>query len=128
MRARRRLLHQETARAKRESRKVQFAGIAHAVAITQVGTVVTSTSDAPRAEASDAKAVAEREAASYTKFREEMAHEEKKEFRAKLWVSCGLFTALWLVGSAIFMATEGWSFGTAVFFCEFPDITLFLRD
>jgi hypothetical protein len=119
MRERRRLYQQETARAKRESHNHQFAVIAHAVAFAHAGTDITTTNDAAmRADASGSKAAAEREAAAYIKFREEMAREEKKEFRAKLLVALGLFSALWLIGSAIFMATEEWSFGTAVYFCE----------
>jgi len=119
MRTRRRLYQRETARAKRESRNPQFASIAHAVAFAHAGMGMTTTNDAAvRTEASDGKAAAEREAAAYTKFREEMAKEEKKEFRAKLWVALGLFTALWLIGGAIFMATEEWGFGTAIYFCE----------
>ena len=120
MRERKRIHQRETARVKRESRNIHFVAIVHAVAIAQAGTGITTTNDAAmRADTSDGKAAAEREAAEYTKFREEMAREEKKEFRAKLWVALGLFTALWLIGSAIFMATEKWSYGTAIYFCEF---------
>ena len=120
MRERKRIHQRETARVKRDSRNVHFAAIVHAVAIAHAGTGITTTNDAAmRADTSDGKAAAEREAAAYTKFREEMAREETKEFRAKLWVALGLFTALWLIGSAIFMATEKWSYGTAIYFCEF---------
>lgn len=114
MRARRRLHQQQTARIKRGSRNT----VARTVAVTQAGTGITGT--AVMSDPSDGKAGAEREAANYMKFREEMAAEEKKEFRAKLCVSCGLFTSFWLIGSAIFMATEGWSYGLAIYFCRFP--------
>jgi len=104
-----------------ESRNLQLPAIAQAVALTQPATGITTNGDAAvRSDASDSRIAAEREAAAYTKFREEMAKEEKKEFRAKLWVALGLFIAVWLIGSAIFMATESWGFGTAVYFCEFP--------
>jgi len=106
---------QEAARAKRASRNV--------IAQTEPG-ITGADVAVPGPDPSDGKAElpasAEGEAAAYEKFKEEMANEEKKEFRAKLWVSCGLFTAFWLIGSATFMATEGWSYGTATYFCEFP--------
>ena len=123
MRERRRLHQQETARVRRESRSVQFAAIAQAVALTQATTGITTNGGAAvREDTSGGKVAAEREAEAeaYTKFREEMAREEIKEFRAKLWVALGLFIAVWLIGSAIFMATETWGFGTAMYFCEFP--------
>jgi hypothetical protein len=111
MRARKRL-HQE---------KTADIGILQSVAIAMAGTGITGINDATlRPNPSDGKGDAEGEAAAYAKFREEMAAEEKHEFKAKLWVSWSLFTAFWLVGSAIFMATEGWSYGTAVYFCGSP--------
>ena len=127
MRARKRLHQQETARAKRASHDVHSA-FAQMAAIAQAGTGTTITGigvAAVRQDSLGGKADAEREAAAYGRFREEMAEEEKKEFRAKLWVSWGLFTTFWLVGSAIFMVTEGWSYGTAMYFCEFPYIFIF---
>ena len=121
MRERRRLHQQEAARLRQEPRGVQFAAIAQAVALTQATTGITTNDGAAvRADASGGKVTAESEAAAYTKFREEMAKEEIKEFRAKLWVALGLFIAVWLIGSAIFMATESWGFGTAMYFCKFP--------
>ena len=118
MRERRRLHQQKTAAARREP---QFAALAQAVVLTQAATGVTIASDsAAREDTSDSKVTAETEAAAYTSFREEMAKEEKKEFRAKLWVALGLFTATWMIGAGIFTATEKWGFGTAVYFCEFP--------
>ena len=125
MRARKRLHQQEAARAKRVSHDVHSA-FAQMAAIAQAGTGTTITGigvAAVRQDSLGGKADAEREAAAYGKFREEMTEEEKKEFRAKLWVSWGLFTTFWLVGSAIFMVTEGWSYGTAMYFCEFPYIS-----
>ena len=120
MRARKRRLHQQTARAKRASHRLPSA-IIQAASIAQAGTGITGIGSAVvRPDPSDGKAGAEREAAAYESFREEMAKEEKKEFRAKLWVSWGLFTAFWVIGAALFMATEGWSYGTAIYFCGFP--------
>ena len=119
MRVRKHKHQQEAARAKRgiHSAFAQMSSIARAgTGLTIAGVDVA----AVRQDPSDGKADAEREAAAYEIFREEMAQEEKKEFRAKLWVSCLLFAAFWLVGAAIFMATEGWSYGIAIYFCGFP--------
>ena len=121
MRERRRLHQQKTARARRGPPNIQFAAIAQALVFTQAATGVPIAGDAAvREDPSDGKVTAESEAAAYTSFKEEMAKEEKKEFRAKLWVALGLFTATWMVGAGIFTATEKWGFGTAVYFCEFP--------
>jgi potassium channel subfamily K, other eukaryote len=119
MRTRKRLHQQleETARTKRARHMgtLQFTPTAGAgISITGINGVAVNPDPL------DSKTQAEREEAAYTKFREEMAQEEKKEFRAKLWISWGLFMAFWLIGSAIFMATEKWSYGTAVYFCKFP--------
>jgi len=120
MHARRRLHQQQTARAKRASHGVQSA-IVQAAGIARAGTGITGIDSAVvRSDPSDGKADAEREAAAYENFREEMAKEEKKEFRVKFLVSWGLFTAFWVIGAALFMATEGWSYGTAIYFCGFP--------
>ncbi|EDR12585.1 tandem pore domain K+ channel [Laccaria bicolor S238N-H82] len=43
--------------------------------------------------------------------------EEETAFYARLSAAFLLFFMFWLVGSAIFMKTEGWRFGTAVYFC-----------
>ncbi|TDL22065.1 voltage-gated potassium channel [Rickenella mellea] len=51
---------------------------------------------------------------SYTKFVQE---EQEKEFSTKLIVVWTLFVLFWLVGSAIFSQTEGWSYGIAMWFC-----------
>lgn len=53
----------------------------------------------------------------YIKFRQDMIKEEKKEFRVKLGVSWSLFVIFWVIGGAIFMGTEGWSYGTSIYFC-----------
>ncbi|KIM33982.1 hypothetical protein M408DRAFT_88820 [Serendipita vermifera MAFF 305830] len=59
----------------------------------------------------------EDEESEYIKFRQNMVKEAKKEFRAKLSVSWSLFFIFWFVGGAIFMASEGWTYGTAIYFC-----------
>ncbi|TFK20395.1 voltage-gated potassium channel [Coprinopsis marcescibilis] len=46
-----------------------------------------------------------------------MAHEEKLAFYIRLVVALTIFVIFWLVGSAVFMATEGWSFGISAYFC-----------
>lgn len=119
MRVHKRRHQEEAARAKRVSHNVHSATAQMATIQLETSTTGVDVATA-RPDPSDGKADAEREAAAYETFKEEMAKEEKKEFRAKLWVSCGLFAAFWSIGSAIFMATEGWSYGTGVYFCEFP--------
>ncbi|KAF5318422.1 hypothetical protein D9619_010924 [Psilocybe cf. subviscida] len=42
---------------------------------------------------------------------------ERNAFRARLAVALGLFIVFWTAGSAIFMKTEGWTFGSSVYFC-----------
>ncbi|KZP17478.1 voltage-gated potassium channel [Athelia psychrophila] len=42
---------------------------------------------------------------------------EKKAFYAKLTVAWTLFIVFWTIGSAIFSATEKWSYGTSMYFC-----------
>jgi hypothetical protein len=36
----------------------------------------------------------------------------------KLGVAWSLFASFWLIGSGVFVVTEGWAFGTSMFFCE----------
>ncbi|KAI5121123.1 hypothetical protein M0805_002795 [Coniferiporia weirii] len=47
----------------------------------------------------------------------ELTEHLQKEFAVKLAVVWSLFLTFWLIGSAIFMATEGWSYGGAMWFC-----------
>ncbi|KJA26795.1 hypothetical protein HYPSUDRAFT_132499 [Hypholoma sublateritium FD-334 SS-4] len=42
---------------------------------------------------------------------------ERNAFYARLSVALSLFFIFWMVGSAIFMKTEGWEFGSAIYFC-----------
>ncbi|KAJ2929325.1 hypothetical protein H1R20_g7776, partial [Candolleomyces eurysporus] len=43
--------------------------------------------------------------------------EETMAFRVRLAAALVIFLIFWMVGSAIFSRTEGWSFGIAVWFC-----------
>ena len=47
-----------------------------------------------------------------------LASEDKKANLGQVTVVWILFILFWTVGSAIFMATEGWSYGNAVYFCK----------
>ncbi|KAF8804604.1 voltage-gated potassium channel [Phlegmacium glaucopus] len=50
-------------------------------------------------------------------FLKELEAEERIAFIARLSIACLIFIVFWAVGSAIFMKTEGWTIGTAVYFC-----------
>lgn len=47
----------------------------------------------------------------------ELEREERRMFAIRITFALGLFLAFWLAGSAIFMATEKWSFWLALYFC-----------
>ena len=53
----------------------------------------------------------------YNAFRAQIAKEERKEFTTKLVVAWTLFFTFWMIGAAIFMKTENWSFGKSLYFC-----------
>ncbi|CUA67965.1 Outward-rectifier potassium channel TOK1 [Rhizoctonia solani] len=59
----------------------------------------------------------EEENADYMELKERLESDEKKEFAVKLGVAWSLFVAFWLIGSGVFVATEGWAFGESMFFC-----------
>ncbi|CAE6447531.1 unnamed protein product [Rhizoctonia solani] len=59
----------------------------------------------------------EEDNADYMELKERLESEEKKEFAFKLGVAWSLFIAFWLIGSGVFVATEGWRFGESLFFC-----------
>ncbi|CAE6459001.1 hypothetical protein ACGC1H_002100 [Rhizoctonia solani] len=59
----------------------------------------------------------EEENADYMELKDRLESDEKKEFAVKLGVACSLFVAFWLIGSGVFVATEGWTFGESMFFC-----------
>ncbi|KAI0747018.1 hypothetical protein C8Q80DRAFT_1220221 [Daedaleopsis nitida] len=54
---------------------------------------------------------------SYEQFKTEMEAEEKKAYYVKLTIAWVLFFLFWTIGSGIFCVTEGWSYGTAIYFC-----------
>ncbi|KIK54974.1 hypothetical protein GYMLUDRAFT_48173 [Collybiopsis luxurians FD-317 M1] len=53
----------------------------------------------------------------YDAYRVAMEKEEAKAFYARLVVVWTFFIVFWMLGSGVFMATEGWSFGIALYFC-----------
>ncbi|RPD57007.1 hypothetical protein L226DRAFT_491051 [Lentinus tigrinus ALCF2SS1-7] len=54
---------------------------------------------------------------TYEKFRADMEAEEKKAYYVKTAIAWLLFFLFWTIGSGIFCVTEGWSYGTAMYFC-----------
>ncbi|KAJ6470255.1 hypothetical protein C8R47DRAFT_1325312 [Mycena vitilis] len=64
----------------------------------------------------------------YDAFRAGMEKEEAKAFYARLVVVWTLFIMFWTVGSAIFMKTEGWSFGISFYFCFIAFTTIGYGD
>ncbi|KAI5476225.1 hypothetical protein MNV49_007987 [Pseudohyphozyma bogoriensis] len=54
---------------------------------------------------------------SYKNFKKEMQKEQAREFQLKIGVALVLFWSFWLVGSAIFHFTEGWTYFEALWFC-----------
>ncbi|KDQ56001.1 hypothetical protein JAAARDRAFT_208252 [Jaapia argillacea MUCL 33604] len=53
---------------------------------------------------------------------------EKHAFYAKLGFSLGVVIIFWAIGSVVFMTTEGWPFGIAVYFCFISFVTLGYGD
>ena len=53
----------------------------------------------------------------YGSYRIEVESEEKRAFLARLTVVWILFLVFWALGSGVFVRTEGWGFGTAMYFC-----------
>jgi hypothetical protein len=64
-------------------------------------------------------------AEEYDTFRKKAKSEEKRAFYSRLFVAWVLFIVFWTIGSAIFMVTEGWSYGVAMYFCGFPIVWVF---
>ncbi|OSD08778.1 hypothetical protein PYCCODRAFT_1401521 [Trametes coccinea BRFM310] len=54
---------------------------------------------------------------TYENFVNEMEAEETKAYYVKLSIAFILFSLFWTVGSGIFSATEGWPYGSAMYFC-----------
>ncbi|CDO70185.1 hypothetical protein BN946_scf184774.g13 [Trametes cinnabarina] len=59
----------------------------------------------------------ERPAWTYENFVNGVEAEETKVYYVKLSIAFLLFFLFWTVGSGIFSATEGWPYGTAMYFC-----------
>ncbi|BGP34848.1 Potassium channel [Rhodotorula toruloides] len=53
---------------------------------------------------------------SFRSLKDQLVREQREEFRIKLGISFGLFLIFWLGGSAIFMFTERWTYGVALYF------------
>ncbi|GEM10803.1 potassium channel subfamily K, other eukaryote [Rhodotorula toruloides] len=53
---------------------------------------------------------------SFRSLKYRLVREQREEFRIKLGISFGLFLIFWLGGSAIFMVTERWTYGVALYF------------
>ncbi|KAJ7074969.1 hypothetical protein B0H15DRAFT_45155 [Mycena belliarum] len=64
----------------------------------------------------------------YEAFRSGMEKEEAKAFYARLVVVWVLFIIFWVVGSVLFMQTEGWSFGVSFYFCFIAFTTIGYGD
>ncbi|KAI0371282.1 hypothetical protein BV20DRAFT_1112654 [Pilatotrama ljubarskyi] len=65
----------------------------------------------------------QRSAWTYERFRTEMEAEEKRAYYVKLAIAWILFFLFWTVGSGIFSATEGWPYGSAMYFCFLAFVT-----
>ncbi|KAK4052621.1 Potassium channel [Microbotryomycetes sp. JL221] len=53
----------------------------------------------------------------FKSFKKQIQEEQEKEFRVKLTIALSLFFVFWLVGAAVFHATEGWTYFEALYFC-----------
>ncbi|KAK1219250.1 Potassium channel [Marasmius sp. AFHP31] len=53
---------------------------------------------------------------------------ERKVFWTRFTVAWALFIVFWMVGSGVFMATEGWSFGVSMYFCFISFTTIGYGD
>ncbi|KAK7059765.1 tandem pore domain k+ channel [Favolaschia claudopus] len=64
----------------------------------------------------------------YDAFRTGMETEETKAFYGRLAVVWMLFITFWMIGSVVFMQTEGWSFGVSLYFCFITFMTIGYGD
>ncbi|KAG6853255.1 hypothetical protein C0991_005713, partial [Blastosporella zonata] len=67
-------------------------------------------------------------AEQYEALRSSMADEERKAFWVRFWLVWLVFLIFWLVGSAIFMTTEKWTMGEALYFCFISFTTIGYGD
>ncbi|KAF9236055.1 hypothetical protein BU15DRAFT_77364 [Melanogaster broomeanus] len=61
-------------------------------------------------------------------YRTLIAESEKKAFYARSSLAWTLFILFWTVGAAIFMHTEGWTYGSSIYFCFIAFSTLGYGD
>ncbi|KAJ7596567.1 hypothetical protein C8J56DRAFT_850011 [Mycena floridula] len=64
----------------------------------------------------------------YDTFQTSMQGEERKAFIARLTVVWVIFLTFWMIGSVVFMKTEDWSFGIAMYFCFIAFTTIGYGD
>ncbi|KAL0579653.1 Potassium channel [Marasmius crinis-equi] len=83
--------------------------------------LTTRSNSAPR----DLRAKMAEDIASYRSSEE---NEERKAFYTRFTVAWMLFIVFWMVGSGVFSATEGWSFGVAMYFCFISFTTIGYGD
>ncbi|KAI0827166.1 hypothetical protein BC628DRAFT_1409942 [Trametes gibbosa] len=69
------------------------------------------------------RGASQRSAWSYEKLQTELDAEEKRAYFVKLFIAWMLFFVFWTVGSGIFSATEGWPYGSAMYFCFLAFVT-----
>ncbi|KAF8067790.1 hypothetical protein FPV67DRAFT_1493564 [Lyophyllum atratum] len=67
-------------------------------------------------------------AQQYQELRASVEQEEKWAFYVRLTLVLLVFFAFWTIGSAIFMTTEKWSYGTAIYFCFIAFTTIGYGD
>ncbi|KAI0777203.1 hypothetical protein BD413DRAFT_638687 [Trametes elegans] len=60
---------------------------------------------------------------TYERVRTEMEAEEKRAYYVKLTIAWVLFFLFWSIGSGVFSATEGWPYGSAMYFCFLAFVT-----
>ncbi|KAK4046230.1 Potassium channel [Microbotryomycetes sp. JL201] len=53
----------------------------------------------------------------FKSFKKQIQAEQRKEFQLKLTIALALFFVFWLVGAAVFSATENWTYFEALYFC-----------
>ncbi|KAH9887203.1 hypothetical protein C8Q73DRAFT_255695 [Cubamyces lactineus] len=69
------------------------------------------------------RGASQRSAWTYESLVSDMEAEEKKAYYVKLAIAWVLFFMFWTVGSGVFSATEGWPYGSAMYFCFLAFVT-----
>ncbi|KAG6857041.1 hypothetical protein H0H87_010395 [Tephrocybe sp. NHM501043] len=67
-------------------------------------------------------------AEQYEALRSTMVDEERRAFWVRFWLVWFVFLCFWMVGSAIFMTTEKWTMGEALYFCVISFTTIGYGD